>query len=93
MENRRWARVIGDGCVYSGPCIVYMVILQVDAANDYADIYDGRDADSGKLFARLASAVKTTWSLELNTGVPFAEGIYIDGFDAAVATTVVFEPT
>ena len=92
MSRLRWVRILGDGCVYSGPCRVYMVVLQVEAANDYANIYDGIDPTSGKLFVKLTSAVKVTWALDLNSGVPFVSGIYIDATDSAVATTVVFEP-
>ena len=55
-------------------------------------IYDGIDPTSGKIFVKLASAVKVTWALDLNSGVPFVSGIYIDATDSAVATTVVFEP-
>ena len=92
MDRLRWVRILGDGCVYAGRCKIYMIVLQVDSANDYANVYDGVDVGSGKLFVKLASAVKVTWSLDLNSGVPFANGIYVDATDSTVATTIVFEP-
>jgi len=61
-------------------------------ANDYVDVYDGRDAISGKKFARFLSSVVVTWGICYTVGIPFDQGIYIDGIDADVAVTVVFTP-
>ena len=92
MHHNRWVRILGDGCIYKGSCQVYAIILQVDAVNDVALIYDGIDAVSGKLFCELATSVDITRELCLHEGVSFEAGIYIDATDEAVATTVVFEP-
>jgi hypothetical protein len=92
MTGRRWARVLGDACIYSGPCLLHAVIFWPDVATDYVDIYDGRDATAGKKFCRLEADVDKTRHLGLGQGVPFDVGIYIDGADTAVETTVVFTP-
>lgn len=92
MTRRRWARVKGSGLVYSGPCLVHDVIMWPDVAEDRADIYDGRDATAGKKFCRLEADVDRTRHLGLGQGVPFDVGLYIDGADTKVETTVVFTP-
>ena len=90
--RKRWARVVGDGLAYDGPCLLHAVSFLPITANDYSDIYDGRDAVSGKKFARFISAVVTTLCICYAGGVPFDQGIYIDAIDAEVETTVVFTP-
>ena len=92
MPNRRWVVVKGDGLVYLGPCLVHNIIFFPDVAEDRADIYDGRDATSGKKFCRIEADVDRTRHLNFGQGVPFDVGIYIDGTDTAVETTVVFTP-
>lgn len=87
-----WLRVLGDGLIYDGPCIVKFIIFWPDANADYADIYDGWDAASGVLFCRIEAAAQTTRHIGLGQGVRFGQGIYVDGIDAAVATTVGFVP-
>jgi len=88
----RWVRVVGDGLAYSGPCLLKSVAMQPVLANDYADIYDGNDTTSGKLFVRFITAVVVTWCICFGDGVPFDQGIYIDGKNADVVTTVCFVP-
>jgi len=90
--DTRWVRVVGDGAVYLGPCLVHSIIVLPDTADDYAVIYDGRDATSGKQFVKVILSSVTTHKLTFGNGVPFDQGIYVDAFDAAVETTVVFTP-
>jgi len=88
----RWTRVVGDSLVYEGSCRVLDIIFWPDVDTDYVDIYDGRDATSGKKFCRVELAASTTRHLRFGQGIPFDRGIYVDGYDSAVETTVVFEP-
>lgn len=91
-EATHWRRVAGDGLVYDGPCIVKQIIFWPDADGDYADIYDGRDTTSGEKFCRIEVANSTTRHIGLGNGVHFGRGIYVDGIDDAVETTVAFIP-
>jgi len=88
----RWTRVVGDGIVFSGACKLLDIILWPDAATDYVDVYDGRDATAGKKFCRVEADVDETVHLNFGDGVPFDIGIYVDGADGVVQTTIVFEP-
>lgn len=88
----RWVRILGDDLIYTGPCLVTHILMNPDANQDYADVYDGRDTTSGKLFCRLGNATRTGRHLNLGAGVHFENGIYIDAYDSAVETTVVFIP-
>lgn len=92
MPGRRWVRIKGDGVVYSGPCLLHDIILFPDVAEDYTDIYDGRDTGSGKKFCRVEADVDKTEYLGFGSGVPFDIGIYVDGKDEVVETTIVFTP-
>jgi hypothetical protein len=85
-------RVVGDGQVYDGPCIVKVVVMHPDAADDYADIYDGRDTTSGTKLFRVRSATTSTAVANLGDGIVFGKGVYVDGCDSAVETTVSFIP-
>lgn len=88
----RWTRIVGGGLAYEGPCEVFHIVFWPDANSDYADIYDGLDTSSGKKFCRIEAPVQLTEQVSLVPGVIFDRGIYIDGIDSAVETTIVFEP-
>jgi hypothetical protein len=88
----RWVRVVGDGLVYTGPCVVFHIVVWPDANGDYADVYDGHDTSTGKKFCRIECPVQLTEQVSLVPGVPFDRGIYVDGKDSAVETTIIFEP-
>lgn len=92
MKKARWVLIVGDGLAYTGPCLVTHIIMLPESNSDYTDIYDGRDTTSGKKFARILSATTTTRHISLGQGVLFDVGLYIDGKDSAVETTVVFVP-
>lgn len=92
MNKPRWVRIEGDGLAYTGPCTITDILVHPDANNDYADIYDGRDSTAGKPFARIEPPNTTTQHLHFSPGIPFTTGIYIDGYDLAVVTTVIFTP-
>lgn len=88
----RWTRVVGDGLVYTGSCLVKNLVLEAGDDERYVDVYDGRDATSGKLFARFQLLNETTYCYSFGDGVPFGRGIYIDAESGEENTTVVFEP-
>lgn len=87
-----WHRVTGDGQAWNGPCVLKTIIFWPDVAADYADVYDGRDATSGIKFCRVEADVDGTKTVDLGEGVQLGRGIYVDGIDAAVETTVCFTP-
>ncbi len=92
MPDRRWVRVAGSGLVYSGPCLVNSVLFLPTTANDYVDVYDGRDATSGKRFCCIISSVVVSWCFCFAEGVPFDKGIYVKDIDGGTETTIVFTP-
>lgn len=87
-----YVRIVGSGRAYQGACLVHGVIANPDTGGDYVDIYDGLDSVSGEVVCRLKTAAKTTVSFILSCGVHFSRGVYVDGKDSAVETTVFFEP-
>ncbi len=88
----RWVRVIGAGLVYEGPCLLHSVTLFPEGGDDWTDVYDGRDATSGKPFVTLFAKTRVTRQLTFGAGVPFDQGIYVGVNDAENETTVVFTP-
>lgn len=68
------------------------IIFWPHASSQYADVYDGRDATSGKKFCRIDAFQKTTRHISLGRGVPFDVGIYVDAEHREDETTVVFVP-
>lgn len=88
----RWTRVVGDGLVYEGPCLLKHIILMPGDADRYVDIHDGRDATSGKKFCRLNVTYEGTDDIYFGEGVPFDVGIYIDAESSEEETTIVFQP-
>lgn len=82
----------GSGLVVEGPGDLHGLIFWPDADADYADVYDGLDATSGKKFCRIETSTSITWSFHFDPGVHFENGIYVAGKDEAVETTVIFNP-
>ncbi len=56
------------------------------------DIYDGRDATSGKKFVTVETKDFQTLPIPLGEGVYFDLGIYVDAIHGEDETTVVFVP-
>ena len=92
MPEEKWVRIIGSGLVYSGHCHLTAIIFWPDADADYVDIYDGRDATSGKKFCRIETSFSLSWHFNFSHPLGFDMGIYVDGIDDAVETTVCFIP-
>lgn len=92
MPETRWVRIVGDGLAYTGPCTLTHIIFWPHASSQYVDVYDGRDATTGKKFCRVDAFQLTTLHISLGQGVPFDIGIYIDAQHAEDETTVVFRP-
>lgn len=92
MHEQLWVRIVGSGRAHQGPAHIDGIIFTPDATSDYVDVYDGRDAESGKKFCRITTSVKVTWQFQFPAGVHFDVGIYLAGIDAAVETTVLFTP-
>ena len=91
-DGAAWVKIKGDGLAVQGRCLLLGLVFWPDVAADYADIYDGLDATSGKKFCRLEADVDQTIPVGFSNPVEFAQGIYVDGIDSAVETTVIFAP-
>lgn len=87
-----YVRVVGDGRAYQGAAEVCGILFLPISANDYVDVYDGLDVTSGEKVFRVISAAATTLPLSFPEGIRFNHGIYLDGIDSEVETTVFFRP-
>ena len=92
MSKERWVRGAGDFLAFSGPCLLTHVIVYPDVADEYADVYDGRDETVGTKLARFRCADKGTRQFDFGDGLLMDGGIYVDAYDAAVETTITFIP-
>lgn len=90
MDKERFVRGKGDFLAYPGRCLLTRVIVYPDAANDYADVYDGRDTTGGDKLARFKCATTETKIFNFGTGVLMDGGIYVDAYDTAVETTICY---
>jgi len=91
-DGAAWVKIKGDGLAVQGRCLLLGLVFWPDVAADYADIYDGLDATSGKKFCRIEADVDQTIPVGFTSPVEFVSGIYVDGIDSAVETTVIFAP-
>jgi len=87
-----YVRVVGDGRVYQGACVVTGIIFTPNAASDYVDVYDGLDTTSGEKVMTLKTSVAVSWHYGLNGGVRFNHGIYVAERAAAAECTFFFHP-
>lgn len=87
-----YVRIVGDGRAYQGAAVVCGIVFVPISANDYVDVYDGLDATSGEKVCRIISSTVTTQTVVFLDGVRFNRGVYLDGIDGEVETTVSFHP-
>lgn len=90
-QGAGYVTITGDGLAVEGPCLVCGLILQPNANADYCTVYDGLDAVSGKEFLVIDTSTIITRELLFPCPVRFNHGVYIDGLDSAVKTTVIFQ--
>lgn len=89
---RNWVRLAADGLAVEGPCLVHTLIFTPNNNDEYADVYDGRDAVAGKLFCRVIMFREETVVVDLGEGVPFDRGVFVDMENVGDAVTIVFTP-
>lgn len=87
-----YVRIVGDGRVYQGRCLLRGILFLPLSAGEYVDVYDGLDAVSGEKVCRIVPYTNSVHTFYVPCGVVFNHGIYIDGYDDEVETTVFFEP-
>lgn len=92
MRTSNWVRKAGDFVAYPDRCLLTHVIVYPDAADDYADVYDGRDTTVGTKLSRFRSADKGTKHFRFGDGILMDGGIYVDAYDSAVETMIGFIP-
>jgi len=92
MVRERFIRKAGDFLAYGYPCLLTRVIVYPDAADDYTDVYDGRDTTVGTKLARFRCEGKGTEIFNFGDGILMDGGIYVDAYDSAVETTICFIP-
>ena len=92
MVGKTWRRIDGSGLAYWGRCLLTDVIFWANKDGYHVDVYDGRDATSGRLLCRLMVNIGETFHFEFGTGLAMDVGIYVDGTDTTIVTTVAFIP-
>lgn len=92
MAEQRKVRIIGNGLAWDGPCLLTHILFWPHAASQYTDVYDGRDATSGKKFCRIDAFQAASKHVSLGLGVRFDVGIYVEAEHREDETTVVFVP-
>ncbi len=90
-EAAGWTVVKGSGLAVEGSCILLGLFFTPVTANDYVTLYDGLDATSGRKFAKFVTAVVVTWPFAFSGHPRFSSGIYVEGIDGDVETTIVYD--
>lgn len=68
--------------------MIHGIIFTPISANDYAIIYDGHDATSGRKLCKVISSVVVTWALCFALPIFCPRGVYVEGKDDEVETTI-----
>lgn len=80
--------IIGSGLVTDQPTMLHGVLFTPISGNDYTTIYDGRDATSGTKIGKIITAYVITRYHNFGHPIYCPHGIYVDGSDDEVETTV-----
>lgn len=89
-EPGGFVRVVGDGLVVEGSCVLLAYLWRCDKNNHTCAIYDGLDVTQGKLFAELIGRADTYYPFSFGDGVAFDSGLYVDQTNTDDALTVIF---
>ena len=88
-EHCEYDLVVGDGLVTLEPTMLHGVIFTPVSATDYVIVYDGRGTIAGRKLFKLIESTVTTLSLSFPTPIYCPKGIYVDGVDSDVETTII----
>jgi hypothetical protein len=70
---------------------LHCVILTVTDSGDYVDVYEGRDASSGRKIFRLKALANRSVSFNFSKPLPCDRGIYVSFSTTDSEATVVWE--
>jgi len=90
-KGAAFVRIVGDGRAVVGPCRLLGLLWRCDKNDEECHVYDGLDATSGRLFARLVGDSDSIYSFEFDGGIEFAGGIYVDQTSKYDEMTVWFQ--
>jgi len=80
--------IIGDGLVTDQPTMLHGILFTPISGNDYVTIYNGRDATSGIKIGKIITAYVMTRYHTFGHPVYCPQGIYVEGSDDEVETTI-----
>ena len=90
IGNHTIASQWGDGLVYTGKCVVHKILVQGQAADDYAAVYDALSATGTAKVDPQSATAKQIASADLG-GALFETGIYINASNGDTFVTVVYD--
>lgn len=84
--------VTDDALISSLDVFLHSVSVNVDASGGYITIYNGRDAVSGNILAKLIAPNNETKQLRWEPPIPCPNGIYVVLSSSATDATIHYSP-
>lgn len=76
-KGANWKRITESGLITDKPCTLLAIGITVSVAGAQISIYDGRDADVGRLLGEPKTASQLTNWMSFGCGFDMENGIFI----------------
>lgn len=87
-----FANMTASGIITRQPSFLCCVILTADESGDYIELYEGKDATSGRKILTLKALVNRSVAFNFTSPVLCQRGLYIHFEDDKCEATVIFTP-
>jgi len=78
LSSCGWRTVTVDTLITTRPCILHGAVLLCSAVGGDVSLYEGQDADSGRLIVTLKGATTVSLPVSWVPGLLLERGLYVD---------------
>ena len=90
--EHQFSNLTADGIVTARPAVLCCIILSVATTGDYIEIYEGRDATSGRRLCKIKALVGRSVTFNISNGVLLERGIYVSFLKTDSDATLIWFP-
>lgn len=87
-----WANVTADSTITRSPAYLCCVALSVGTNGDYVEIYEGRDASSGRKILKIKALANRSQAFNFRSPVRCDRGIFVAFSTTGSECTITFRP-
>ncbi len=92
MKSSRFKRVTADTLVYEKGCLLQALTLLVSTTGGDIAVYDGQDANSGRLIGTFKATANVSNCITFGGGIRCERGLFVDVGSNVSEALLCFDP-